>query len=129
MATLKGEFISTAVGKAFTGQQATAAMTKGTITNYAGDDEGSAALDYPAGVVSHDVAIGDDVYVFPLQSVVLVQAADGDISGGDSLIPDGTATGKATTATTGDFAFGIAVGDSGAADDWILVYLKNHVAL
>lgn len=126
MATLKGEFISTAIGEAFTGQQAAAALTKGTITNYDGDNKGTAALDFPAGVVSHDVSTGDDVYVFPLQSVVLVQAADGSVSAGDSLIPD---TGKATSASTGDFAFGIAVEASSAADDWILVHLKNHTAL
>jgi hypothetical protein len=124
----KGEWLSTTLGRESTGQVAVAAMTKGTITNAGGTDKGSTATVWAAGVVSHDVEIGDPVYVFPLGSVVLVQAASA-ITAGNRVVADGTATGKARPATTGEMAIGIALDTVTTLDDWLLIRLQNTIAL
>lgn len=127
MAT-KGEFLSTTLGREKTGQVAAAALTKGTITNASGTNKGSTATVWAAGVISHDVALGDNTYVFPEGSVVLVQAASA-ITAGNRVVADGTATGKARPATTGEMAIGIALDAATALDDWIRIRLQNTIAL
>jgi predicted RecA/RadA family phage recombinase len=125
MATVKGEYLVGNIEGVPTGQVAAAAMTKGTILDYLGTTTGSAAVYHSIGVLSHDVALGESTYTFDEGSIVLVQAADGSISAGDRLIPDGTEVGKATTAAAGNKTLGIALDASSAKDDWIRVKLIN----
>jgi len=123
---VKGEWLSTSLGRVKTGQVAAVAMTKGTILNGTGSNKGGSTTVWNMGVLSHDVALGEDTYTFPDGSIVLVQIASG-VTANDRLISDTTATGKARTATSTEYSFGIALETAATADDWIQVKLKKEI--